>query len=58
MENKYRYQIISNQGEIRSQHKTYEAGGNNKSGWGKCSHGNQNRVCSATHYNDKIVQIA
>lgn len=26
-------------------------------GWRKCSHGTQHQVCSAEHYNDRIVQV-
>ena len=68
-----RYEIREQAGSLRSRHHTYEAAvkqrqrnlawrcgicGNNKSGWGRCSCGTQSRVCSAEHYNDKIVQIA
>ena len=67
---KKRYQIVNQHGEILSKHATLELAekqknrnlawrcgicGSNKSGWGKCRHGNQNLVCSAKHYNDSII---
>jgi hypothetical protein len=67
-----KYQIVSQRGTVRSTHRTYEAAekrmaqnlgyrcgicGSSKGGWGKCSHGSQNRGCSAEHYNDRIVTI-
>jgi len=66
-----RYVIKNQRGETISTHRTREAAekkhqrdlawrcgicGNDKSGWGKCSHGSQHRVCSADHYNDRIVE--
>ena len=32
--------------------------GSTKGGWGRCSHGAQNRVCNAEHYNSRIVRVA
>jgi len=67
-----RFELQSQHGTTRSYHRTYEAAkrqhqrnlawhcgicGNNKGGWGACSHGSHNRVCSAKHYNDRIVEI-
>lgn len=67
-----RFEIRKQDGTVRSRHSTFEAAekrhqrdlawrcgicGSAKSGWGKCSHGSHNRVCSAEHYNDRIVQI-
>ena len=64
-----RFEIVSQRGTHRSSHKTIEAAekqmqknlawrcgicGSAKKGWGKCSHGS-NMVCSAQHYNDKII---
>ena len=64
------YQIVSDKGLVRSTHKTRELAekrmrknlawrcgicGSTKGGWGTCSHGAQNRVCCAEHYNDRII---
>lgn len=61
--------IVKN-GEIISSHRTYEAAekalrklqnwrcgvcGSKRGGWGKCSHGNEKRVCDPRYYNAKIV---
>lgn len=63
--------IIKQDGSTRSTHRTMAAAertmarnlawrcgicGSTRKGWGKCSHGQHNRVCSAEHYNDKIVE--
>jgi hypothetical protein len=71
-ENKMKFEIQSQNGETVSTHKTIAAAerkhqkdlawrcgicGSNKGGWGKCRHGNHNRVCSSEHYNDRIVQV-
>jgi hypothetical protein len=68
-----RYEIVSQHGTTRSEHNTLDAAekalarllnrrcgicGSNRSGWGKCSHGGHNRVCSADHYNDRIIDHA
>jgi len=68
-----RYEIQNQHGEVISRHRTYEAAqrkhqrdlawrcgicGNSKGGWGRCNCGTQNRVCSAEHYNDKIIQVS
>lgn len=71
--NSIRFEIHNQNGEVLSRHTTRETAearmnknlawrcgicGSTNRGWGKCSHGDQNRVCDAAHYNDKIVQIA
>ena len=68
----FEYEIRSQSGIVRSRHHTLEAAerqlernlawrcgicGNNKGGWGRCSHGTHNMVCSAEHYNDRIVDL-
>ena len=68
----YRYEIRTQSGLVLSHHRTREAAearhqrdlawrcgicGSAKGGWAKCAHGNYNRVCTADHYNDRIVQI-
>ena len=68
-----RYIIMSQSGEERSKHRSYEAArrqhhrnlawrcgicGSARRGWGQCSHGTNNRVCSAEHYNDRIITSA
>jgi hypothetical protein len=68
-----KYEIRNQNNETISTHKTYENAakrrqrnlgwrcgicGSTKAGWGKCIHGNQNRVCDANHYNDRIIEIA
>ena len=68
-----RYEIVSQHGAHRSYHRSYEAAkraldrlrawrcgicGSSRGGWGRCSHGACNRVCSAEHYNDRIIDIA
>lgn len=70
--NNYRYQVINQHGEVKSQHQTYEAAekalyrakqwrcgvcGSSKRGWGQCSHGTQHLVCNADRYNWRIIQI-
>jgi hypothetical protein len=65
--------IITSNGETVSTHRTlaaaekelarlrnYRCGicGSTRGGFGRCSHGAQNRVCSAEHYNSKIVRVA
>lgn len=64
-----RWEIITKEGEVRSTHKSEQAAdrqrqrdlawrcgicGSTKGGWGKCSHGSHNQVCSAARYNDRI----
>jgi hypothetical protein len=70
---KYEWEIISQEGNHVSYHKTWESAekqrqrnlswhcgicGNHREGWGRCSHGRNNWVCSALHYNDKIIHTA
>jgi hypothetical protein len=67
---KVRWEIENQQGNTVSSHRTYEAAlrkhtsnlgyhcgicGSHRRGWGQCSHSQQNWVCSANHYNDRIV---
>ena len=62
--------IINQHGEVLSRHHSEESAerkmqrnlawrcgicGSTRGGWGQCSHGSHNRVCSARHYNDRIV---
>lgn len=69
----YKYEIVDQYGNHRSYHNTLENAekrrqkdlawrcgicGNNKEGWGKCSCGNHNRVCSAEHYSDRIKVLS
>jgi len=69
---KMKVEIRKQNGEVRSTHKSYESAekkhkkdlnwccgicGSNNKGWGECKHGNQNRVCAAEFYNDKIVIV-
>lgn len=64
-----RVSIISQHGETLSTHRSWEAAeqqqqrnlawrcgicGNNKRGFGRCSHGQHAQVCSAKHYNNKL----
>lgn len=68
-----RFEIVNQHGETVSKHKTFEAAekahqknlawrcgicGSHRGGWGKCKHGAHQRVCSAEHYNDRVVQVA
>jgi hypothetical protein len=63
--------IVTQHGETVSRHRTvaaaekalarlrnYRCGvcGSTRGGWGRCSHGIQNRVCNAEHYNSKITE--
>ena len=63
--------VRSSDNYVRSTHRTYAAAerqmgknlhwrcgtcGSTRGGWGACNHHNQ--VCSAEHYNDKIIEIA
>ena len=66
------YAITDSNGNIRSRHNTLELAearmernlawrcgicGSSRGGWGACSHGRHNQVCSAEHYNDSIERI-
>lgn len=67
---KYKYEIVSQHGIHRSYHHTRAAAerqqernlawrcgicGSDRGGWGRCSHGVHNRVCSAEHFNNEII---
>jgi hypothetical protein len=67
-----RYELKNQHCKTISTHRTHEAAeakrqrllawrcgicGNDKGGWGRCSHGTHNRVCSAEHYNNYIEQV-
>lgn len=68
----YQYAIYNKDHGIISRHYSYDTAyrqqqrnlawrcgicGNNKKGWGQCSHGIHNQVCNADHYNDRIIFI-
>lgn len=68
----YDYEVQDRHGNTRSRHRTWDAAekqlvrnlgwhcrvcGSHRGGWGKCRHGRSNWVCSAVHYNDRVVRV-